>query len=57
MNFTGRGNSKAEARMSAAKEAYKYLNDKNLLYSIKDEIDNPCFEQAINQLQELSQKG
>ncbi len=57
MDFRGRGKSKAEARMNASKEAYKYLYDRKLLYSINDEIDNPCFELAINQLQELSQKG
>ncbi len=56
-NFSASGNSKAEARMNAAKEAYKYLDSNDLLFTIKDEIEEPSFDLAINQLQELSQKG
>lgn len=55
--FTGRGFSKKEARLNAAKVVYEFLEDNGLLYTIKDEIDNPCEELAINQLQELAQKG
>ena len=55
--FTGYGYTKSEARMEAAQRAYDYLEDSDLLFTIKDEIDNPCEELAINQLQELAQKG
>lgn len=55
--FTGRGFSKKEARLNAAKAVYEFLEDNGLLYTIKDEIGNPCEELAINQLQELAQKG
>ena len=36
---------------------YDYLNENGLLTSIEDEIGEPCIDRAINQLQELSQKG
>lgn len=55
--FTGFGYTKSEARMEAAQKAYEYLEENDLLFTIKDEIDNPCEELAINQLQELAQKG
>ncbi len=55
--FVGHANSKSEARMLAAKLAYEYLKSNNLLFTIKDEIDNPCEKLAVNQLQELAQKG
>lgn len=40
--FWGLGKSKSEARMSACKLAYKFLLENELLFSIQDEIDNPC---------------
>lgn len=55
--FRGYGNTKTEARMSAAKEAYEYLENNNLLYSMVDEVGEPDIDRAINQLQELYQKG
>lgn len=55
--FSAEGRSKIEARMLAAKKAYEYLYENDLLFTIKDEIENPCFKLAINQLQELAQKG
>lgn len=55
--FTGYGYTKSEARMEAAQKAYEYLEENDLLFTIKDEIDEPCEELAINQLQELAQKG
>lgn len=55
--FSAYGDSKSEARMNAAEEAYKYLDNNDLLFTIKDEIEEPSFDLAINQLQELSQKG
>lgn len=55
--FTGYGYTKSEARMKAAQKAYEYLEENDLLFTIKDEIDEPCEESAVNQLQELAQKG
>lgn len=51
------GDSKSEARMNVAQKAYQYLDSNDLLFTIRDEIDEPSFELAINQLQELAQKG
>ena len=55
--FVGFGYSKSQARMIAAELAYDYLNRNGLLYTMSDEIDEPSPEKAINQLQELAQKG
>lgn len=55
--FEGEGYSKREARMDAAEQAYQYLNEENELILPIDEIEEPCIDRAINQLQELSQKG
>ncbi len=55
--FVGYANSKSEARKEAAKIAYEYLEENNLLFTIKDEIEEPCEKLAVNQLQELAQKG
>ena len=55
--FVGFGYSKSQARMIAAELAYDYLNHNDLLYTMSDEIDEPSPEKAINQLQELAQKG
>ena len=50
-------NTKAEARMTVAKKAYEYLEENGLLFDWIDEIGEPEFDRAINQLQELYQKG
>lgn len=55
--FIGYGRSKSQARMDAAERTYSYLDEEGLLFSMEDEIDEPSLEKAINQLQELSQKG
>ena len=55
--FVGFGYSKSQARMAAAEQAYNYLDEEGLLFTMEDEIDEPSPEKAINQLQELSQKG
>lgn len=55
--FIGYGWSKSQARMDAAERAYGYLDEEGLLFSMEDEIDEPSLEKAINQLQELAQKG
>jgi ribonuclease-3 len=43
--------------MNAAEKAYRYLEEQGLLSSIEDVIGQPELEKAINQLQELAQKG
>ncbi len=55
--FRGEGTSKSAARMSTAKQAYLYLAHTNKLISWIDEIGMPTVERAVNQLQELFQKG
>ena len=55
--FEGWGSSKREARMSAAIEAYEYLKEENELILPIDEVGTPDIDKAINQLQELYQKG
>ena len=48
---------KSDARMAVAKKAYEYLEENGLLFDWIDEIGEPEFDRAINQLQELYQKG
>lgn len=55
--FEGYGYSKREARMNAAREAYEYLEEENELILPIDEVGEPSLDRAINQLQELYQKG
>lgn len=55
--FTAEGDSKSEARMAVAEEVYYYLDEAGLLTTIIDEIGEPEWDRAINQLQELAQKG
>ncbi len=55
--FRGFGQSKSMARRNACKKAYKYLDEQDLLFSIQDEIENPCREQAIGQLEILARRG
>jgi dsRNA-specific ribonuclease len=55
--FSASGKSKAEARMGAAQKAYEYIEKNHLLLSLTDEVGAPDSERAINQLQELYQKG
>ena len=55
--FTSFGYSKREARMNAAEDAYQYLEVKNELILPIDEVGGPSMDRAINQLQELYQKG
>lgn len=55
--FRGFGSSKSEARMAVCKLAYEYLQKNNLLFSIRDEIDNPNKADAINQLEILARRG
>ena len=55
--FCGFGVSICEARMSACKLAYEYLEKNDMLYSIVDEIENPNRDDAINQLEILARRG
>lgn len=43
--------------MNAAQNAYEYLEEENELILPIDEVGEPDFDRAINQLQELYQKG
>lgn len=56
-DFIGRGYSKREARMNAAQNAYEYLEENDELLLPIDEVGEPDIDRAINQLQELYQKG
>lgn len=55
--FRGFGRSKAEARSAVCKLAYKYLEAHGRLFSIRDEIEPPSKDYAINQLEILSRRG
>ncbi len=55
--FKAFGLSKNEARKNACKRAYEYLAANNLLFTIRDEIDEPSLEMAINQLEILARRG
>lgn len=55
--FRATGNSQAEARDNVFRFAYHRLKEKGLLHSIKDEIDEPDEQMAINQLEILSRRG
>ncbi len=56
-SFRGSGKSKSEARRNACALAYNYLNEHDLLFTIRDEIENPNKNDAINQLETLSRRG
>ena len=55
--FAAEGDSKSEARLAVAEEVYDYLVEEGLLTTLLDEIGEPNLDRAINQLQELAQKG
>ena len=55
--FVDFGNSHREARKNVAQTVYEALKQENLLLSIKDEIENPNFDDSINQLEILSRRG
>ena len=55
--FSATGETKSKARMAVAKKAYQYLEENGLLVTWIDEIGEPSRDKAINQLQELYQKG
>ena len=55
--FITNGNTKFIALNEASKEAYKYLEDNNLLLKMTDIVGYPDQDKCINQLQELFVKG
>lgn len=55
--FLDFGMSEKEARMNVAEYAYRFLEKNDMLFSIKDEIDNPSKEYSINQLEILARRG
>lgn len=55
--FRGFGLSKSEARMNVCKLAYEYLDKQKLLFSIRDEIEDPNKADAINRLEILARRG
>ena len=55
--FWAVGDIKSEARMAVAEQAYRYLEENGMLLTLIDEIGEPSRDRAINQLQELYQKG
>ncbi len=55
-SFAGFGYSKNEARRNACKLAYEYLESHDMLFTIRDEIDEPILEMAINQLEILARR-
>lgn len=55
--FIGYGHSKSFAKEEASRLAYEYLDDQNRLWTIQDEIENPCKKMAINQLETLARRG
>lgn len=54
--FCGFGVSIREARMAACKLAYEYLEKNDMLPSIRDEIEDPNRDDAINQLEILARR-
>ena len=55
--FRGFGQTQAEARNNVCKLAYDYLCKQGLRLSIRDEIEDPNKEDAINQLEILARRG
>ena len=55
--FRGFGQTQAEARNNVCKLAYDHLCKQGLWLSIRDEIEDPTKEDAINQLEILARRG
>lgn len=55
--FLAYGRSKNMARKEVCKLAYTELKDKGMLFTIRDEIENPNREESINQLETLARRG
>lgn len=57
IEFNGYGISQNEARQDVCKRVYQYLQNNDWLSSIRDEIENPNKDDAINQLEILARRG
>ena len=55
--FEAYGSSKSEARRNACELAYNYLDEHDMLFDIHDEIENPNYDDSINQLETLARRG
>ena len=55
--FCGFGTSVREARMAVCKLAYEYLEKHDMVFTIRDEIEDPNRDMAINQLETLARRG
>lgn len=55
--FMAGGETRGEAKYKVCRLAYEYLRDHDLLNPIRDEIENPTEQMAINQLEILSRRG
>lgn len=55
--FLDFADSQGEARMMAAQIALDYIEKHGLEFSIKDEIENPNYDESINQLETLARRG
>ncbi len=55
--FFEAGESEQEARYWAAKRAYRFITENGLEKKIQDEIENPNYEESINQLEILARRG
>ena len=55
--FLDFGQTEYEARMGAARAAYKFIEEHNLIPTIGDEIENPNYYDAIGQLETLARRG
>ena len=55
--FKEYGYSEYDARFGAARTACRFLEDNELFPTIKDEIDNPNYNDSIGQLETLSRRG
>nr|WP_297770690.1 ribonuclease III domain-containing protein [uncultured Butyrivibrio sp.] len=55
--FEGYGESNNQARRAACRLAYKKLEEKAKLFTIRDEISTPNENEAINQLETLARRG
>ncbi len=55
--YEGYGETNNKARQAACRLAYQKLEEKGLLFTIRDEIENPNLNDAINQLEILARRG
>ena len=55
--FLDFGYSQQEARMLAAKTTLEYIESHGLEFSIRDEIENPNYDDSIGQLETLARRG